>query len=125
MVAVQSENCAPVVQASERGLDHVEPIQSKGTVADGLDAPGAIMGHGILKTIRESDGTAVAVAEDGIVDGFETLGRRGVAVSYESAATYAALHKLRAEGVVSAGDRVLLLLTATHFVSLAQQIGRR
>jgi threonine synthase len=124
MVAVQSENCDPVIQAFDRGLPHVEPITSKGTLADGLDVPGAIMGHGILSTIRESEGTAVAVAENAIVDAFKLFGSHGVAVSYESAATFAALRKLRAEGVIPVGARVLLLLTATHFVSLAQHIGK-
>ena len=124
MVAVQSENCDPVIQAFDRGLKFVEPIESKGTVADGLDVPGAIMGHGILSTIRESEGTAVNVAENAIVDAFKLFGSEGLAVSYESAATFAALRKLRAEGVIPVGARVLLLLTATHFVSLAQHIGK-
>jgi threonine synthase len=120
MVAVQSENCAPVIDAFHRGLDHVEPVESEGTVADGLDVPGAIMGHGILATIRESGGTAVAVSEAAIVDAFRVLGRNGIAASYEGAATLAALRKLRADGLIAVGSRVLLLLTANHFVSLGR-----
>jgi len=120
MVVVQSENCSPVVQAFERGLDHVEPVESKGTVADGLDVPGAIMGHGILSAVRDSKGTAVAVSEASIVEAFRDCGRHGMAVSYESAATLAALRKLRAEDVIDEGDRVLLLLTASHLIPLAQ-----
>ncbi len=122
MVAVQSENCAPVVEAFDRGLDHVEAVESKGTIADGLDVPGAIMGHGILQTIRDSGGTAVSVGETAILEAFQLLGRHGVGASYESAATLAALRKARAEGVIPEGSRVLLLLTATHFVSLAQKV---
>jgi len=121
MVAVQSENCAPVVAAFDRGLDHVEPVESKGTVADGLDVPGAIMGHGILATIRESGGAAVAVSEAAILDAFRVLGRNGVAASYEGAATLAALRKLRGDGLIAVGSRVLLLLTANHFVSLGRE----
>jgi threonine synthase len=123
MVAVQSENCAPVIEAFDRGLDHVEPVESKGTIADGLDVPGAIMGHGILATIRDSGGTATAVSEGAIRDAFKAMGRHGVAASYESAATLAALRKLRIEGTIPVGARVLLLLTANHFVSLAQELG--
>jgi threonine synthase len=122
MVAVQSENCSPVVESFRQGLDHVETVESKGTIADGLDVPGAIMGHGIVQTIRDSGGTAVAVSEAAIVDSFKLLGRYGVGASYESAATLAALRHLRAEGSIPDGSRVLLLLTATHFVSLAQQV---
>jgi threonine synthase len=123
MVAVQSANCAPVVQAFERGLDQVEPIESLGTVADGLDVPGAIMGHGILSTIRASGGTAVAVEEQEIKDAFAECGRLGVPVGYESAALLAALARLRESGFIGSGERVLLLLTASHLIPLGQPEG--
>jgi threonine synthase len=119
MVAVQSENCAPVVRSFERGFDHVEPVESQGTVADGLDVPGAIMGHGILSATRDSGGTAVAVSEGAIVEAFRDCGRHGVAVSYESAATLAALRRLLADGVIESDSRILLLLTASHLIPLA------
>ena len=118
MVAVQSENCAPVVESLARGLDYVEPVQSKGTIADGLDVPGAIMGHGILSTIRDSGGTAVAVRESAILDAFKTLGQ---AASYDGAAVFAALRRLRTDGVIGVGAKVLLLVTASHLISLSQK----
>ena len=95
-------------------------MESKGTIADGLDVPGAIMGHGILATIRQSGGTAVAVRETAIVDAFKVLGQNGQAASYESAATFAALRRLRADGVIGVGAKVLLLMTASHLISLAR-----
>jgi threonine synthase len=121
MVAVQGENCAPVVESFSAGLDEVRPVESKGTVADGLDVPGAIMGHGILRTIRESGGTAVAVSESGILEHFGRCGAIGVAASFESAAVVAALHRLRDNGVIADGERVLLLLTAGHLIPLGQK----
>lgn len=121
MVAVQGENCAPVVESFEAGLDEVRPVRSRGTIADGLDVPGAIMGHGILRTIRESAGTAVAVTESEILARFADCGRIGVSASFESAAVVAALHRLVAIGTVSPGDKVLLLLTAGHFIPLGQR----
>lgn len=121
MVAVQSARCAPVVRSFEDGLDEVRPVTSEGTIADGLDVPGAIMGHGILRTIRESGGTAVAVTDDEILTVFQRCGRLGIAGSFESAAVVAALGRLRADGVIPAGSRVLLLLTASHLVPLGQR----
>lgn len=120
MVAVQSTKCAPVVAAFERGLDHVEKIVSRGTIADGLDVPGAIMGHGILDVVRESKGTAIAVDDEDIVRDFGELARGGVSASYESAATVTALRVLRAKGIIPAGARVLLLFTAGHSVTLGR-----
>jgi threonine synthase len=62
----------------------------------------------------------VAVSEAAILEAFRDCGRAGVPVSYESAATLAALRDLRAQGVVEAGSSVLLLLTASHFIALGQ-----
>ena len=120
MVAVQSECCAPVVRSFERGLAEVEPVVSQGTIADGLDVPGAIMGHGMLAVLRESGGTAVAVSEAAIADAFVRCGALGVATSYEGAATLAAVHELRARGEIRHGARVLLLLTASQLVALSR-----
>jgi len=121
MVAIQGKNCAPVVESFDAGLTEVRPVESKGTIADGLDVPGAIMGHGILGTIRDSGGTAVAVEETEILASFSDCGRIGVPASFESAAVVAALRRLIGTGAISAGERVLLLLTAGHFIPLGQR----
>ena len=112
MVAVQSTGCAPVVKSFEAGLDHVEPVVSEGTVADGLDVPGAIMGHGILRTLRESNGGAIAVADSLIRRDQAHLCKAGVSSSFEGGAILAALRKAIGAGDVKPGDRVLLLITA-------------
>jgi threonine synthase len=121
LAAVQGENCAPVVRSFEQGLNDVHPVESLGTIADGLDVPGAIMGHGILRALRESEGTAVAVSEEEILNRFSECGRSGVAASLESAAVVAALHRLRSSGIIENKSRVLLLLTANHFIPLGQR----
>ncbi|MFV1990342.1 MAG: pyridoxal-phosphate dependent enzyme, partial [Acidimicrobiales bacterium] len=112
LVAVQSSNCAPVVESFRSGLAEVEPVVSAGTCADGLDVPGAIMGHAMLAAIRESGGTAVSVSEDEIRQDFTWFGTRGIAAGYESAATLAAARRLRASGDISPNDKVLLLVTS-------------
>jgi threonine synthase len=120
MVAVQSVNCAPVVEAFREGLDQVVPVSSRGTIADGLDVPTAIMGHGILRVLRESGGTAVAVSEEAIKSAFARYGEAGVPAGYESAATLAGLLELREAGEVSDGSAVLLLNTGSQLVPLAR-----
>lgn len=120
MVAVQSANCAPVVEAFEKGLADVIPVTSRGTIADGLDVPGAIMGHGILRALRASGGAAVAVADAAIEAAFVRYGALGVNAGLESAATLAALEALLAAGGVRAGERVLLLNTGTQLIPLAK-----
>jgi threonine synthase len=123
MVAVQSSNCDPVVSAFDRGLEHVVPVESLGTVADGLDVSGAIMGHGILDVLRQSGGTAVAVQEEDIIEAFDTCGRLGLPVGYESAALVVALARLCADGFIPAASSALLLLTSTHLIAIGQDAG--
>jgi threonine synthase len=118
MVAVQSEQCPPVVRAFEHGLFAVEPVKSQGTIADGLDVPAAIMGHQILRVLRESRGAAIAVSERAISEAFAQYGRQGVSAGYESAAALAGVRALREAGTIAEGSRVLLLNTSGPFPAL-------
>ncbi len=120
LVAVQSENCAPVVAAFEAGAHEVSPVVSRGTLADGLDVPGAIMGHAMLSALRQSNGLALSVAEEEIESAFHQLGRYGIGAGHESAATLAALRRARLSNAIAAGTRVLLLLTGSHLIPIAR-----
>jgi threonine synthase len=125
MVAVQSEACAPVVRSFERGLEAVEPVESQGTIADGLDVPGAIMGHRMLAVLRESNGTAAAVSEESIAQAYADYGRAGVNAGYESAALLAAARSLVSARVIEPSSRVLLINTSSAAVALAHAAVRR
>src|SRR2546426_11402474 len=63
MVVVQSTGCAPLVRAFEQGADHAEPWEPAATIAAGIRVPSAIGDYLVLKTIRDSGGTAVAVGD--------------------------------------------------------------
>jgi threonine synthase len=121
LFAVQSSRCAPVVAAFDAGAAEVAPVVSQGTRADGLDVPGAIMGHAMLAALRESGGAALALDEGEIEQAFRDLGRRGIGAGYEGAATLAALRAARRTGVLGAGTSALLLLTGSHLIPLARE----
>jgi threonine synthase len=125
LVAVQSTHCAPVVAAFEAAASEVTPIVSQGTIADGLDVPGAIMGHAMLRVLRESGGFATSVEERAIEEAFADFGRLGIGAGYESAATLAALRSARRTGQIARGSRVLLLLTGSQLISLARVTAQR
>jgi threonine synthase len=118
LIAVQSEHCAPVVEAFKRGDATVTPVQSKGTLADGLDVPAAIMGHNMLAAMRETGGWASSVSEVEIQAAFRELGSLGVGAGFESAATLAALREHVETGEIAKGSRVLLLLTGSQLIGL-------
>jgi threonine synthase len=114
MVVVQAEGCAPIVRAFEQGKEFAEPVQGAHTIAAGMRVPAAIGDYLILRTVRESQGTAVTVTDGELVDGAVQMARlEGVFASPEGGATLAGLRKLKASGLVGADERVLLLNTGS------------
>ena len=114
MVVVQSEGCAPIVRAFERGERFAEPWVNAQTIAAGLRVPAAIGDYLILDAVRDSGGTAVAVTEDEIRGSQLEMGRlTGVYVAPEAAAAWAAVRRLRDSGFLTGDERVVLFATGT------------
>ena len=114
MVAVQAEGCAPIVHAFEAGSEFAEPIANPHTIAAGLRVPAAIGDYLILRTLRESGGTAVAVSDDAIREAVGLVAREaGILTAPEAAATVAAVPELLERGAIERDERVVLLLTGS------------
>ncbi len=114
MVTVQSAGCAPMVRAFHAGDEFATPWESAQTVAAGLRVPAAVGDFLILRALRESGGTAVAVPDDALVEAQMRLSRlEGVFACPEGGATLAALEVLLAQGWVSPEERVVLFNTGT------------
>ena len=112
MVTVQAQNCAPIVRAFEQGTEKAQPWENAATIADGLRVPRAIGDFLILRAIRESGGTAVAVPDRAMVDGMLAIGKHaGVSAAPEGGAALVAIQKLAAAGSIHAQDRVVLFNT--------------
>ncbi|MDE2998735.1 MAG: threonine synthase [Gemmatimonadota bacterium] len=114
MVAVQAQGCAPVVRAYETGADSAEFWEDAETVASGLRVPGAVGDFLMLRAIRESRGTAIAVTDGALlacVD--EMASSTGIFPAPEGAATLAGLKELVRVGWISSDDRVVLFNTGT------------
>jgi threonine synthase len=109
MVAVQAAGCAPIVRAFDEGLDHAPLWDDAHTIAAGIRVPAAIGDFLMLRAIRESNGFAVAVDDDAILQARDEVVRtEGLLMCPESAATYAAYKKALAESRVSAEESVVL-----------------
>ncbi len=112
MVVVQSEGCAPIVRAFDRGERFAEPWQNAHTVAAGLRVPAAIGDYLILDAVRDTGGTAIAVSEHAIVEAQREMGRlAGVYAAPEAAATWAATAQLRRRGFLNGTERIVLFCT--------------
>jgi len=114
MITVQSEGCAPIVRAFQQGQEFAAPWQDAHTVADGLRVPAAVADFLILRALRESDGTAIAVSDQEMLEAARLIGRtQGIFVCPEGAATLVAFQHLRRQGRISDGERVVLFNTGS------------
>jgi len=112
MVSVQAENCAPIVRAFQRGTEKAEPWEHASTVADGLRVPRAIGDFLILRAVRESSGTALAVSDRSMVDGMLAIGKHaGVSAAPEGGAAFVAIKTLVADGSIKPHESVVLFNT--------------
>ncbi len=109
MISVQTEGCAPIVRAFERGERRAERWENAATRAGGLRVPAAVGDTLILDALRASGGTAIAVSEDALTEAQGLAGRlMGSYVAPESGAAFAAVRALRERGDLSEGDEVVV-----------------
>jgi threonine synthase len=112
IVSVQADGCAPIVRAYQQGVDLAAAWENAATVADGLRVPAAVGDFLILRAVRESGGTALAVSDDELIAAQRELGgSEGIYAAPEAAATLAGLRSLLDEGAIARSERVVLLLT--------------
>ena len=114
MVAVQAAGCAPIVRAWDEGKPVSEFWPNASTLAAGLRVPKAYGDYLILKILKESQGIAIAVTDDDIMDALRQWARtEGVFAAPEGAASLAAYRKLRASGFFTPSDNVVLFNTGS------------
>jgi threonine synthase len=112
MVAVQSQGCAPIVTAYDRGERFAEPFANAATIASGIRVPAAVGDFMILDAVRDSGGCAIAVEESRIVEWMRLASRlTGIPVCPESAACVGALQKLVSSGWIRPHERVVIFNT--------------
>ncbi len=116
MFAVQSTGCAPMVRAFAAGSEQAENWPNPQTVASGLCVPSAIGDFLILRVVRESRGTAIAVEDSSMLESVRVLAEtEGLVTSPEGGASLAGLNRLLQDGFLSGFETVVLMLTASGY----------
>src|SRR5215207_7475283 len=122
MVSVQADGCAPVVKAFQEGAAFCEFWPEAQTLASGLRVPKSFADHLILQDIYDSEGTAIAVSDESILESQKQLAsREGIFAAPEGAATLAALKKLIGQGWVKPDERIVLFNTGSGLKYLDPQ----
>jgi threonine synthase len=116
MIAVQSQQCAPVVRAFYNANSWIEGFVPQPSLANGLAVPYPFGMDMMQEVLQESGGMAYAVSEEEIVEGVKEFARtEGMLISPEGAAVWKALLHLRRMKVVDAADKIVLLNTGSGY----------
>jgi threonine synthase len=124
-VVVQATGCAPIVRAFERGDDEAPLFPDAHTCASGLRVPKAVGDRMMLRVLRSTNGTAIAIDDDALSAGAARLAHsEGINACPEAGACVAAIASLRASGWIGADDEVLTFNTGagTKYVELLPTI---
>lgn len=112
MVAVQAQQCCPVVETYWGRQPNCKQYVGQPTLANGLAVPRPIGESLMLQVLRESEGTAIAISEEEMLAGVREIGRQeGIFVAPEGGALWAATKHLLAQGWIRPDEQVLLLNT--------------
>lgn len=113
LVAAQSEAAAPIVTAFEKGMNEIEPVVARETVAESIQVGNpASLGWRALAALRESRGSAAAVSDGEILQAQALIGSlAGIFAEPAAATSVAVAKKLRDAGVIGAEEMVVCNLT--------------
>lgn len=112
LVAVQARGCAPIVKAFEESREESEFFENSSTIAFGINVPKALGDFLVLRAVRETNGTAVSVSDQEILDALKELVKtEGIFPCPEGASLYAAVRKLTESGFIREHDKVVMLNT--------------
>jgi len=114
MIAVQADGCAPIVKAFEEGKPASIFWEGAATAASGLRVPKALGDFLVLKAVRDSGGTAIAVSDTEMIQACVDLASsEGIFAAPEGGSCVAALRKLLANGFLKADERMVIYNTGS------------
>jgi threonine synthase len=112
LVSCQSDGCAPIVRAFEKGERFAEPFPDAHTIASGLRVPAAVGDFMMLEAIRASGGCAVAGREGRIREWMHRAASlEGISLCPESAVCLDCLETLVGRGAIQPDEEVVVFNT--------------
>jgi len=116
MIAVQAENCQPIVDTWNGSQTDASAYRGKPTLANGLAVPNPFAEKMIMNVLKESGGRPIPVSEQDIVTSQKEVGRtEGLFIAPEGAALFVALKQMIAKGEIRTNEKVLLLNTGSGY----------
>ena len=120
LIGVQPEQVNPIERAYQRGDTEIEAMVPGKTMATGcvVDNPG-IDGAVALRVIKETEGFVISISEERILDAFKLLpSKEGIFAEPTGALSVAGLKFALEKGLISSGQKVACINSATGFKDL-------
>jgi threonine synthase len=116
IIAVQSENCAPLAQAFARGGAVRLPEGQRETLAEGIAIAAPVRGEQVVQAVRDSGGSFVTVSDAQVEAALREIGRQGACIEPTAAAAVTAAGELE-----DAGETVVTVFTG-HGLKSAEKM---
>jgi threonine synthase len=112
MISCQSDGCAPIARAFERGERFAPKFENAQTIASGVRVPVAVGDFMILDAVRASGGTAIAVPESSIEPWMrKAISLEGLSICPETAVCLVGLEMLLAKGDIKPHEKIVVFNT--------------
>jgi threonine synthase len=112
MISCQSDGCAPIAVAFDKGERFAKQFENAATIASGIRVPAAVGDFMILDAVRQSGGVALAAPEADIPKWMQLASaKEGIAICPETAVCFGALELLLQRRIISHEDRILIFNT--------------
>ena len=112
LVSCQSDGCAPIVRAFEKGERFAELFPNAKTMASGLRVPAAVGDFMMLDAIRTSRGWAVAGRDETILPWMRRVASlEGIAICPETAVCFDALQQMLHAGQIGHDEEIIVFNT--------------
>ncbi len=135
LAAAQAERANPLYLAYRRGFDRLEPMTAGATAASAIRIGAPVSYEKAVAALRACNGVVEQVSEDELADAAALADRAGLYACPHTGVALAVAAKLARQGVIAAGQRVVVISTAHglkfsefkvgyHEASLADVIAR-
>lgn len=112
LVAVQADNCAPIVKAWEENKTESEFWENSETISFGINVPKALGDFLVLDAVYKTNGCAIAVDDDATLVELQNIAtKEGAFICPEGAAAFVAARRLKEQGWIKEDESVVILNT--------------
>ena len=116
MIAVQAENCQPIVQTWKGNQLNSKNYVGKPSLANGLAVPNPFGEDLILEVLKQSGGLPIAISDEAMIKSVRQLAKdEGLFVAPEGGALLEALNILLRKEIIQPQEKIVLLNTGSAY----------